>query len=238
VTFGPGPWSPAVRAIILANIGVFLLTLAARDLVYGLFGLTPQLVLTEGRVWQLVTYLFVHDISGFSHLLFNMLYVWMFGTELERRWGTRAFTTYYFVTGVGAGVCVLFASLLPFPSAQFSYAVPTIGASGSVYGLLLAWAMTFPYRTILFIVFPMRAWVFAVIMGAIAFLSLAGVGGGGRVSHLAHVGGLVIGYLYLKGPTNMRRDLESRLIKWRMARLRRKFGVHQGGRPDWRDRIH
>jgi membrane associated rhomboid family serine protease len=226
-----------VRAIILANIAVFLVSLVATDLVYSLFGLTPMRVLTEGRVWQLGTYLFVHDTRVFSHLIFNMLYVWMFGTELEKRWGTPAFVKYYFITGIGAGVGVLLVSLLPFESTQLNYYVPTIGASGAVYGLLLAWAMIFPYREILFLVFPMRAWVFASIMAAIAFLSAAGSGSRG-VSHLAHVGGLIVGYLYLKGPRNMRRDLHSQLTKWRMARMRRKFGVHQGGRDDWRDRIH
>lgn len=236
-SFGPGPWTPAVRAIIIANIVVFLISLVARDLVYGLFGLTPARVLTEGRVWQVATYLFVHDTRAFSHLLFNMLYVWMFGVELEKRWGSQAFVTYYFVTGVGAGIGVVLVSLLPFESAQVNYYVPTIGASGAVYGLLLAWAMIFPYREILFIVFPMRAWVFALIMAAIAFLSAAGSGSRG-VSHLAHVGGLIVGYLYLKGPRNLRRDFQSQLMRWKMARMRRKFGVHQGGRDDWRDRIH
>ncbi|MEZ5318010.1 MAG: rhomboid family intramembrane serine protease [Vicinamibacterales bacterium] len=240
-TFGPGPWSPAVRAIILANIAVYLVTLAAPVWVYSIFGLTPRLVLTEGRVWQVVTYLFVHDARGVSHILFNMLYVWMFGTELERRWGTQAFVRYYFITGVGAGLVVLVASLLPIASAQLSYVVPTIGASGAVYALLLGWAVVFPHRQILFMmIFPMSAWVFAVIMGAIVFLNVAGTSGGG-VSHMAHLGGLVIGYLYLKGPggpRDLKLRLQYRLARWRMDRMRRKFNVHQGGRDDWERRLH
>jgi rhomboid family protein len=240
-TFGPGPWTPAVRAIILANIAVYLVTLVSPVWVYSMFGLTPQRVLTEGRVWQVVTYLFVHDARGVSHILFNMLYVWMFGVDLERRWGTPAFVRYYFVTGVGAGFVVLVASLLPFDAAQVSYIVPTIGASGAVYALLLGWAVVFPHRQILFMmIFPMSAWVFASIMGAIVFLNAAGAGGNG-VSNAAHLGGLVIGYLYLKGPRrpgNLWLNLQYRLARWRMDRMRRRFNVHKGGRDDWESRLH
>lgn len=232
--FGPGGMTPAVKAIIIANIAVFVVTLIAPAFIIGLLGLRPSAVIGEARVWQLATYLFVHSSSSFGHILFNMLYVWMFGVELERRWGTQAFTRYYFITGVGAGLCVIAASLLPFASAELAYYTPTIGASGAVYGLLLAWAMVFPDRPILFmLIFPMSARVFAMIMGAIAFFS-ATSGAGSGVSHTAHLGGLVIGWIYLQGPGNMRLNLQYHLTRWRMARMRRKFDVHKGGRDDWR----
>jgi membrane associated rhomboid family serine protease len=234
---GPGPWSPSVRAIIIANVAVFLVTLVSPFDVRDLLGLSPTRLL-HGRVWELGTYLFVHSPQGVSHILFNMLSVWMFGTELERRWGTPAFTTYYFITGIGAGLCVVLISLLPFDVTHASFLSVTIGASGAVYGLLLAWAMLFPHRQILFMfIFPLPAKVFVIIVGAIAFFSALGAGGDG-VSNLAHLGGLVVGWLYLKGPTNLRLDLQYRMTRWRMDRMRKKFDVHRGGRDNWRDRIH
>jgi len=234
---GPGPWSPAVRAIILANLAVFVVSLAAPAFVNGSLGLSPADVM-RGRLWELATYMFVHSPRGLSHILFNMLAVWMFGTELERRWGTVAFAKYYLITGVGAGVCVVAVSLLPFETARATYDLITIGASGAVYGLLLAWGMLFPHRRILFMfIFPLPARVFVILVGAIAFFSALGAMGG-PVSNLAHLGGLVVGWFYLKGPTNLRLDLQYRLTRWRMERMRRRFDVHRGGRDNWRDRIH
>ncbi len=197
VSFGPGPMTPAVQAIVIANIAVFVAMMVARTLLIDWFGLTPEAVLTQGRIWQPVTYLFLH--ADIFHILFNMLSVWMFGVDLERRWGTQAFIRYYAVTGVGAGICSLLVSLLPFGAA--SYSIPTIGASGAVYGLLMAWGIVFPHRTILFLgIFPLTARVFVLIMGAIAFTQAIGQGGGTTVAHVAHLGGLLAGYWYLKTP--------------------------------------
>jgi membrane associated rhomboid family serine protease len=236
--FGPGPWTPAVRLIILTNVVVFLATLVMPQLILGLFGLSPQDVLTGGRIWEPVTYLFVHSPRSFGHILFNMLAVWMFGVELERRWGTVAFARYYFVTGIGAGLTTVLVSLLPFEATAPVYYTTTVGASGAVYGLLLAWAMIFPHRQILFmLIFPVPARIFVLILGAIAFLSALGAGGG-PVAHMTHLGGLVVGWIYLKGPKNMRLDLQYHLTRWRMERMRRRFDVHRGGRDNWRDRIH
>jgi membrane associated rhomboid family serine protease len=236
--FGPGPITRAVRAIIVANVAVFFLTLVAPAFVITLFGLTPEAVIEQGRVWQLGTYLFVHSPQVFTHILFNMLTVWMFGVELERRWGTRAFTVYYFVTGVGAAICVVLVSLIPAAWAASSYVVPTIGASGAVYGLLLAWAMLYPDRQILFMfIFPVSARVFVLIIGAIAFFSAVGTGGG-PVSHFAHLGGLAVGWFYLRGPKNLQLTLRYYVTRWRMERMRRRYNVHKGGRDDWRNRIH
>lgn len=197
ISLGPGPMTPAVQAIIVANIVVFIAMMVAQALIVDVFGLTPRAVLTQGWIWQPVTYLFLH--ADVFHILFNMLAVWMFGVDLERRWGTQAFVRYYAVTGVGAGICAILASLLPFgPS---SYGVATIGASGAVYGLLMAWGIIFPHRTILFLgVFPLSARVFVLIMGAIVLAQSLNQGGGSGVSNAAHLGGLVAGYWYLKTP--------------------------------------
>jgi membrane associated rhomboid family serine protease len=234
VQFGPGPMTRAVRAILIANLVVFVLSLFAGRPIRDVFGLTPADVLTEGRIWQPVTYLFVHA-SSIGHILFNMLVVWMFGVELERRWGTTFFTKYYFVCGVGAGLCTIAASLLPFEATASSYYIPTIGASGAVYGLLLAWALIYPHRQILFMfIFPLPARVFVAIIGAIAFFSALG-DSGSTVANVAHLGGLVIGWLYLKGPRDLQLAWQYRLSRWRMERMRRRFNVHRGGRND---RVH
>ncbi|HWB15660.1 MAG TPA: rhomboid family intramembrane serine protease [Vicinamibacterales bacterium] len=237
-TFGPGPITPAVRAIIIVNVAVYLATLIAPGAIVTFFGLSPAEVIGHGAVWQLATYLFVHSPSSVMHILFNMLAVWMFGVDLERRWGTRFFTKYYFVTGVGAGVLTVLVSLLPFDWARAAYPTVTIGASGAVYGLLIAWGLIFPDRQIYFIIFPMSARMFVVLAGVVAFVSAVGASGG-PVANVAHLGGLLVGYLYLKPPRDIRLSLQYHLTRWRMERMRRRFDVHRGGRDrDWRDRIH
>jgi membrane associated rhomboid family serine protease len=207
VSLGPGPMTPAVQIIVIANIVMFIATMAAGPLLIDWFGLSPQDVLTKGRVWQMATYLFLH--ADVFHILFNMLAVWMFGVDLERRWGTSAFVRYYAVTGVGAAICSLLVSLLPF--GRDTYLATTIGASGSVYGLIMAWAIVFPHRTILFLgVFPLSARVFALIMGAISFSQALNQGGGTTVAHVAHLGGMLAGYWYLKTPVRKPRPPQPR----------------------------
>ncbi len=199
VSFGPGPMTQAVQILVIANIVMFVATMAAGPLLIDWLGLSPQDVLTKGRVWQLATYLFLH--ADVFHILFNMLAVWMFGVDLERRWGTRAFVNYYAVTGIGAGICTLLVALLPF--GRETYLATTIGASGAVYGLLMAWAIVFPHRTVLFLgVFPLTARVFVLIMGAISFSQALNQGGGTTVAHVAHLGGMLAGYWYLKTPVH------------------------------------
>jgi membrane associated rhomboid family serine protease len=239
-SFGPGGITPAVKAIIIANVGLFLLTLMAPETMVETLGLRPSVVIEQVELWRLVTYLFLHSPVHWSHILFNMLAVWMFGVDLERRWGTRAFVKYYLVCGVGAGLSTLLVALLPFDGARVSYVSVTIGASGAVYGLLMAWGLLFPHREILFmLIFPLKARVFVILMGAIAFLSAVSASGG-PVAHVAHLGGLVFGYLYLKGPgsfrrgpRNLRLNLQYYLTRWRMERMRKKFNVHQGGKDKW-----
>jgi membrane associated rhomboid family serine protease len=239
VQFGPGPITPAVRAIIIANVAMFLVTFIWPRPIIDWLGLTPADVLDKGRAWQLTTYLFIHSPAGLGHILFNMLLVWMFGVDLERRWGTTGFAKYYFVTGIGAGVCSLLVSLLPYSWAKSSYYLPTVGASGAVYGLLMAWALLFPHRQILFMfIFPLSARMFVLIIGAIAFFSTIGASGNG-VANVAHLGGLLVGWLALKSPRDIRLELQYRLSRWRMERMRRKFNVHKGGKgDDWTRRIH
>jgi membrane associated rhomboid family serine protease len=229
-SFGPGPLTPAIKALVIANVAMFLLAIVVPAVTLRL-GLRPVDVFGQFAIWQPVTYMFLH--GGIFHILFNMLALWMFGVELERMWGTRYFARYYFITGVGAAATTMLLSLMPIGIADQLYYSMTIGASGAVYGVLLAYGMYFPDRPIyLYFIFPIPAKYFVMIVGAISLLSSMG-GAGGGVAHTAHLGGLVVGYLYLKsGRVHPISELKYRFLKWRINRMRRKFDVVSGGRAD------
>jgi membrane associated rhomboid family serine protease len=235
-SLGPGPLSTALKALIIANVAMFFATSIFGSLV-PVLGLVPVFVIRDLWVWQVATYMFLH--GGLFHIVFNMLALWMFGAELERVWGTRYFLKFYFVSGIGAGILTVLFSLLPFSFAQSLQPSVIIGASGAVYALLLAYALYFPDRPIyMYFVFPIPAKIFVLIMGAIAFYSSLSEGGG--VANATHLGGLLVGYLYLKG-SRIRPigELKYRYVKWKIDRARRKFDVHPGGRSDdWNRRIH
>ncbi len=236
-SFGPGPVSTALKALIGANVALFFLQLAA-PIVTGVLGLQPDLVV-RGWVWQLGTYMFLH--GGLLHILFNMLALWMFGAELERMWGTRQFLRFYFTAGVGAGVLTVAFALLPFDVARQIYVSNVIGASGAIYALLLAYGLYFPDRPVyMYFLFPVPAKVFVLIMGLIAFYSsVAGTNGG--VANATHLGGLLVGYVSLKGRrgANPIDELKYRYFKWKINRVRKKFDVYSGGRADdWDRRVH
>jgi membrane associated rhomboid family serine protease len=235
ISFGPGPLSTAMKALIAANVVMFLATTFVPALI-GVLGLVPVDVIWKLRVWQLGTYMFLH--GGMFHILFNMLALWMFGTELERRWGTRYFLKFYFFTGIGAAALTVLFSLLPFGFAQQVHYSVVIGASGAIYGLLLAYALYFPERPILLIVFMVPAKICVAILGAIALLSsISEVGGTANITHL---GGLVVAYLFLKSARmHPLSELKYRYLKWKINRVRKKFDVYSGGRAnDYDRRVH
>ena len=227
-SFGPGPITPAVRALIVLNVVGYLVPLVVPALTIWL-GLVPALVVERWWVWQPVTYMFMH--GGLFHLLFNMLALWMFGVDLERQWGTRFFARFYFVAGVGAALTTLVLSWLPFGFAEALYVSVTVGASGAIYGLLVAFAMMYPRRPIyLYLLFPIPARIFVLIIGGISFLSSISETSGG-VAHATHLGGLLAGYVYLAGRRgHLYSTLRSQWLRWRLARMRRRFDVHEGGR--------
>ena len=233
-SFGPGPITPAVKWIIWANVVMFVATLVFQGVIFEPLALSPQMVLERGWIWQPVTYMFLH--ANAMHILFNMLGVWMFGVELERLWGTNYFLRYYAVAGVGAAITTLAVAFLPFAFAASVYASLTVGASGALYGILLAFAMYYPNRPILMmLLFPVPAKYFVIIIGALSFAT-----GGTGVAHAAHLGGLLFGYLYLsrgRGGT-LTAEIKYRYLKWKMNRLRRKFDVYSGGRGDWDRHVH
>ncbi len=234
--FGPGPMTPAVKWIIWTNVAAFIASLLFRQITDHL-GLVPKDVIERGWLWQPMTYMFLH--ANPFHILFNMLGIWMFGVELERMWGTKFFLKYYAITGLGAALTTILVALIPYAATAQTYDVNTIGASGALYGLLVAYALYFPDRPILmFLLFPVPAKFFVIIIGAISFLSSAGVGPRG-IAHAAHLGGILFGYLYLKGGRGgLTAEIKYRYLKWKMNRLRRKFDVYSGGRSDWDRKVH
>ena len=234
-SFGPGPLTPAIKALVIANVIAFVVSWFWRPLVV-LFGLQPAEVFGAARIWQPFTYMFLH--GGIGHILFNMLALWMFGVELERMWGSRFFLKYYFVCGVGASLATIAMSFVPMDPLAQIYTSLTIGASGAIYGVLLAYGMYFPNRPIyLYFVFPIPAKYFVMIIGAVALLSSTGEGGSG-VAHATHLGGLVAAYLYIKsgGRTHIVSEIKYRYLKWRINRMRRRFDVYSGGRANDVDR--
>lgn len=232
-SFGPGRISTAIKALIVANVAVFVAQLFF-SIVTEVLGLRPILVVRSFWIWQIATYMFLH--GGVFHIVFNMLALWMFGAELERTWGTRYFLKFYFVTGVGAGILTVLFSLLPFGFARQLYGANVIGASGAIYGLLLAYGMYFPDRPIyMYFVFPVPAKVFVAIMGAIALL--ASLGDAGGVASATHLGGLVVGYLFLTSARiHPLSEVKYRYLRWKINRVRKKFDVYSGGRADDYDR--
>ncbi len=226
--FGSG-LTPAVKNLLIANVAAFVLSILLQAFGYGqlvqLGMLTPYAVTHLFWVWQLVTYMFLH--AGFFHILFNMFALWMFGCELERNWGTRRFTWYYFLTGIASGLTVVVVS----PSSPVS----TLGASGAIYGILLAYGMLFPDRMIfLYFLIPVKAKYFVMIMGGIEFLSALSTPGS-LVSHVAHLGGMLFGFLYLRGRP-LYFDLRNHYYRWRRARLQRAFKVYVNKREHEEER--
>lgn len=186
-SFGPTGITKAVKYLLLANVGIFFLEFLWGGELIHLFGLTPALV-KKGYIWQFSTYMFLH--GGFFHILFNMFALWMFGCEIERAWGSKEFLRYYFITGVGAGVFTFFLS--------FNSHVPTIGASGAIFGILVAFALMFPDRPIyLYFLVPIKAKYLVIFFAVIEFLASFRHTSDG-IGHFAHLGGMVIGYIYIK----------------------------------------
>lgn len=189
------PWTPAVRALIICNVGVFLLQMAAEQWTgMALLGLQLPEMLQYSRYWQPFTYLFLH--GGFWHLAFNMFALWMFGSEVEAVLGTGRFILYYLAIGVGAGWCVAALGWL------FGERSVTIGASGAIFGVLLAYGVLFAENTItllLFFVLPLRMKAKTMVWFFAAFEFVAGVGKAfGQISHVAHLSGLLLGYLFFQ----------------------------------------
>ena len=194
MAFGGFRLTPWVKRLLIANTVVFVLTLlVGSGFVFEWFGFHPSRILT--RPWGALTYMFLH--GGFWHLFVNMLVLFFFGPPLEARWGSREFIKFYLICGLG-GVAL---SFLFMPAS-------VIGASAAVYGVMLAFAMTWPEAPIyIWGIFPVKAKWLVAFLFVVSLFSAVGDAGGG-VAHFAHLGGLITGFLYLKSDWRSSERLE------------------------------
>lgn len=203
-SFGYG-LTPIIKNLMIIMGVFFLLQMVVSGSINFYLGLVPVLVWKKYFLWQLFTYIFLH--GGIGHLLFNLLALWMFGGELENYWGSKKFLGYFLFCGIGAGICTVV-----FTPYQF---IPVIGASGAIYGILLAFGWFFPNRPIfIYFLFPIPAKYMVILYGLIELLSsMEGTGGG--IAHLTHLGGLLFGFFYIAYPVirqKIRREYHKR--KW------------------------
>jgi membrane associated rhomboid family serine protease len=234
------PFTKAVKWLILANAGVYLLmtllgALGLRTLLFGLLELTPRFVL-QGWVWQLVTYSFLH--VGIFHILFNMLMLWMFGAQLEMDWGRNKFLEFYFFCVVGAALTTIAVSYTGLGG--ITPDTSTVGASGGVLGILMAFGVLYGEQEIMLfpIPFSIKAKYFVigvVFIQVVSAIDAAGPARGGAVAYIAHLGGLLFGYLYVKfiprrglayGASERYFGWRNSYYRWKRRRAARKFEVY------------
>ena len=220
-SYKPTLFTNAIKILVSVNFGIFVLqTLSnAEGLFFPLFGLVPKLVWSELMIWQPITYLFFH--GGIWHVLINMFVLWMFGSELERIWGKNHFIKFYFVTGIGSGLITMFLNL--------GSMTPIVGASGAVYGVLLAYGLTYPNRQIyLYGIIPIKSIWFVIGIGFIAFMS--SFNNLSQVSHVTHLSGMLIGYLMLKRPLHWRSlwfSVRKKTLEYRVLHEEKKLTHRQ-----------
>jgi membrane associated rhomboid family serine protease len=242
------PFTRAVIWLLGINTGIFLLIallgvarISVESFVNFYFGLMPALVVQHGWIWQIFTYSFIH--FGFMHWFGNMLGLWMFGAAIEQAWGSRRFLELYFIGVIGAAVttvAISYAHVLGSPVQT------TVGASGGVFAILMAFGMLFADNEIMMIPFPflIKAKYFVGIL-IVATLALAMMGGG-NVAYVAHLGGLLFGYLYVKRglkPAMVNVNFSERYYgirnayyRWKRRRAAKKFEVYM--RQHNRDDVH
>lgn len=221
------PLTKTMKILIGLNVVTWLVGQIVLEMYAGLpfskyLALYPGKVIFDGAIWQLVTYMFLHS-SQVTHLVLNMLMLWFMGAELEQKWGSKYFTIYYFCSGVGASVIytlVIWGFALISGSTQ-GLVIPVVGASGAIFGLMLAYGILFGERVVHFMmIFPMKAKYFVMILGAIEIVSMLTNGiAGGEVANLAHLGGIASGYITLV-VTAYRKQAQSQKSKKRSSGLR------------------
>jgi membrane associated rhomboid family serine protease len=229
-----GHFPPGVKWLLIINTAVFLVCYligpAFQSPASVIIGLRAESAVRTFMIWQVFTYMFVH--FGTLHLLFNMLALWMFGVPIEKAWGTRRFLKFYFLCGSVAGICVLIVNML-----VGDWLTPTIGASGAVFGIMVAFAMLFPDALIILLIFPMKARYAVPICVAFELLATRW-GFNTGVSTIAHLGGAGCAYVTLKQgglPQFKMPDLGGAYRQWKMQRAKKKFQVYmrKHGRGPW-----
>jgi membrane associated rhomboid family serine protease len=190
--FGMGP---AVFTLLIINVGIYVLQFLSGVFANGIdypgtwLAYRTELAVGQFQIWRFFTYQFLH--GSFMHLFFNMLGLWLFGSRLEGLWGTRTFTWYYLISGLGGGLLYGLLTLVGIGADSWM-----LGASGAVYGILLAFGLAFPDAVILVFFFPMPARIAVIVFGVISLLGAGGVGRS-NIAHMAHLGGMITGFLFL-----------------------------------------
>jgi len=238
MTLSLPPFTKAVSWLIGINTGVFLLmVIFGRSSIVGYvkeYGeLVPSDVVRHGFIWQVVSYSFIHDTRGISHWLWNMLGLWMFGSAIESAWGMRRFLELYFIGAIGAAITTIilsFGHILGNPDGA------TVGASGGIFAILIAFGILFADNEIMMIPFPLliKAKYFVGIL-IVVTLVLA-VAGGGNVAYVAHLGGLLFGWLYVRrgpkpalvnvGLSERYYGMRNAYYRWKRRRAAKKFEVY------------
>ena len=232
--FGGFTMTPAVKLLLIVNAVLFVIPALLRIELYRALHLSlVPAELVGGMIWQPFTYMFFH--GNLWHFLFNMFALWMFGTMVEQTWGTRRFAKYYVLCGLAGGSAFVVSALI-----EGTANTETIGASGAIYGLVLAFGLLFPEVTVLFMfLFPMPAKYFAILLAFIAFF-LHSTQPGSTINHIAHLGGMAYGFVYIKyflrgralSYSHRRPSRSSRLHlkgayqRWKLRRSRRKFEIY------------
>ncbi len=215
--FGGGYITPAVRSLIFANGIIFLFQIITGKTFIAWFGLHPIYIYKKFYIWQFFSYMFLH--GDFLHILLNMFILWMFGCEVERHWGKKEFLKYYFICGIGAGFFHLIFNM--------SSPIPVVGASGAIFGILIAFAMLFPDRLVILFPFPiaLKAKYWVIIFAALELLLGLSFNQSG-VAHFAHLGGMFVGFLYLKFGwrihLNIRNVVQRRKMEWELQQSIKK----------------
>ena len=228
--------TPGVQWLVVATFAVFFLQVLIRVFAGPFvhqqmllrFGLVPAGVFPGLRIWQPFTYIFLHDPKDFLHVIFNMLMLWMFGRELELVWGKARFIRYYFLTGVGAGLIEVLVKTVPTFFGRAPSDIPTIGASGAIFGIFAACAILFPDREVSIFFLPIRMSMRAFVLGLAAlefFLPLLLRSAGDDVSHICHLGGMLVGWLYLRRGSFLY-GVRNSVTDWQYRRNRKRFEVY------------
>lgn len=222
--------TPFVKLLIVSTTAVWFFSVIIfqqyfleSPKVFEWFGLSPLMIFDRWWLWQFFTYMFLHS-PGIFHILLNMFILWMFGSELERLWGGRFFLTYYLFCGLGAGLLYFIVTgvyVLGFDGPVDVFQRPVIGASGAIFGLLLAYGTIYSERIIYFMmIFPIKAKHFTILIAAVELVSMLNHGLGSPVANLAHLGGLVSGLFFLRGRQIFQRILVRRWRRKGRTRLK------------------
>jgi membrane associated rhomboid family serine protease len=226
---GPPVTPPIIKNLMIANAVIFMLQQISQEIsFYG--SVIPIAVWQGGYLWQPFTYMWLH--AGLGHIAMNMFSLWMFGSPLAMAWGPNRFLRFYLICGVGAGLIIATYPYLVESIHPEGLMMHTLGASGAVYGIVLAYSMTWPDRTIM-LIFPPVAFRAIWLIPGLLMLSLV-MGGGRNISHTGHLGGVIVAWIYLRrtGNTGALFTMGQLKLRWKRYRMRQKlrsvrYGEHE-----------